>query len=659
MTRFVLCLALFALFLSGCGGPGTMVPLVTDVTSDHSYDIRLGILLPPEIENFQYAGFVASGPCNWPVGAVFAKNVEAVVGPLFPDHFIVDRPEQGKEEADAYLRIVDFWFDQSAIGTWGSTQHGGMSIAWEFIDPQRESALRFVSKGEAEAGSGTGLTTASNTKKMMQEVVGTAFLDAGRRMSNSPDLGRFVGEMKAIREIRQGRLSSFTDLEGNYAWDREFRTTAQGTSALMEAARYGNDALVQSLLDNGEGAEETSKDGMTALTYASMGGHASTVKILLDHGADAARRDRFGNDPLLYALVAGHEPMADLLRAKAGRTGSSDLDRASSEQEMVEAVGSAIDFISWDCLSSWLREELEADYESEWKLREEDFRELPDGAWAKRPGFWGFSYSMNHLSVEEDGPDLLYWLVDHVRYPDRITDRSYPGAVAYGPGMSPPDSVRKREEVRFGFTSQVFWDWRDRTGAGNLLASLFADRSPKLPGPTIRVLDDEGKVLESSFPGALPLEAVAGHWNLVIPLETDPGEIRTDLRTLDEDDVSALENDIGVAYPPGIEAGQAVVRARIAGDPTTRVVVLSSPLGVVLGRDGEAANFYVDYLTDRPVTRTWRAGGEIDVEYEGVRAMSHPDGGRMTVEVRTGPLVKRFTREEGEWRVRTTRGDIL
>ena len=60
-----------------------------------------------------------------------------------------------------------------------------------------------------------------------------------------------------------------------------------GVTALMAAARYGHERMVDLLLQRGAEINKQKSDGFTALMLAAEKGHERVVELLLQHGAEA------------------------------------------------------------------------------------------------------------------------------------------------------------------------------------------------------------------------------------------------------------------------------------------------------------------------------------------------------------------------------------
>jgi outer membrane protein assembly factor BamB len=94
--------------------------------------------------------------------------------------------------------------------------------------------------------------------------------------------------------------------------------TGQGAStdseALRAAARSGDRAQVQRLLDAGVAVDAATRYQQTPLLLAAERGHADVVSLLLSRGANVNQRDSFyGMRPLDVALSGGHLAVARLL----------------------------------------------------------------------------------------------------------------------------------------------------------------------------------------------------------------------------------------------------------------------------------------------------------------------------------------------------------
>lgn len=78
-----------------------------------------------------------------------------------------------------------------------------------------------------------------------------------------------------------------------------------GTTALMEAARYGREACVAALLAGGADPNAVTHSGLPALLLASGAGHAGCVEALLQGGADPNAADKLGSTAAHAAVANG------------------------------------------------------------------------------------------------------------------------------------------------------------------------------------------------------------------------------------------------------------------------------------------------------------------------------------------------------------------
>jgi ankyrin repeat protein len=72
-----------------------------------------------------------------------------------------------------------------------------------------------------------------------------------------------------------------------------------GETALMGAARFGDPATIQLLLDNGADLKARTKTGDTVLMFAIPQGYVDNVKLLLDNGADVNAANKYGQTALI------------------------------------------------------------------------------------------------------------------------------------------------------------------------------------------------------------------------------------------------------------------------------------------------------------------------------------------------------------------------
>jgi ankyrin repeat protein len=89
----------------------------------------------------------------------------------------------------------------------------------------------------------------------------------------------------------------------------------EGLTGLMRCAQMGDGALAttQALLDARAPPDAENANGSVALMYAARGGHEATVKLLLARGANVNRRNARGVSALMAACAEGHEDLARAL----------------------------------------------------------------------------------------------------------------------------------------------------------------------------------------------------------------------------------------------------------------------------------------------------------------------------------------------------------
>ncbi|WP_199436202.1 ankyrin repeat domain-containing protein [Vibrio owensii] len=71
----------------------------------------------------------------------------------------------------------------------------------------------------------------------------------------------------------------------------------------FEAARIGNNEVVDTFVSQGFPIDQRNTQSYTALMVAAYQGHRETVRLLLDSGANACLQDKRGNTALMGALI--------------------------------------------------------------------------------------------------------------------------------------------------------------------------------------------------------------------------------------------------------------------------------------------------------------------------------------------------------------------
>ncbi len=102
-------------------------------------------------------------------------------------------------------------------------------------------------------------------------------------------------------------------------------TTKSGVTPLMIAAWRGQLKIVKALLEKGVQVSPTDSEGQTALMYAAAGGNADVVQMLLDHNAQANAKSKRGTTALSVALD-GKEPAAVAKLRQAVKKSAPSLD---------------------------------------------------------------------------------------------------------------------------------------------------------------------------------------------------------------------------------------------------------------------------------------------------------------------------------------------
>ncbi|HSR52867.1 MAG TPA: PQQ-binding-like beta-propeller repeat protein [Acidobacteriota bacterium] len=110
------------------------------------------------------------------------------------------------------------------------------------------------------------------------------------------------------------------------AWSPLAAQDSNGSEKWFEAARQGDVAELERLLDEGADINAVTRYNSTALHFAADKGHLEAVRFLLEKGADTNITDSFyQTTPLTWALSKGHDDIALLLIEKGAENVSMAL----------------------------------------------------------------------------------------------------------------------------------------------------------------------------------------------------------------------------------------------------------------------------------------------------------------------------------------------
>ena len=82
---------------------------------------------------------------------------------------------------------------------------------------------------------------------------------------------------------------------------------------LLDASIFGDDDVVEKILEKNIDVNIQDDVGNTALILASMEGHTKVVALLLNSDADKSIVNKHGNDALFYARQRNHRNIIKLL----------------------------------------------------------------------------------------------------------------------------------------------------------------------------------------------------------------------------------------------------------------------------------------------------------------------------------------------------------
>jgi ankyrin repeat protein len=105
--------------------------------------------------------------------------------------------------------------------------------------------------------------------------------------------------------------------------------------ALFDAARAGDNTLLERYLSAGAPATMTNAAGDSLLMLAAYHGHAGTVRLILAHGGEANTANDRGQTPLAGAVFKGYTDVAQVL-VEAGADPDAGTPSARAAAQMFE-----------------------------------------------------------------------------------------------------------------------------------------------------------------------------------------------------------------------------------------------------------------------------------------------------------------------------------
>lgn len=99
------------------------------------------------------------------------------------------------------------------------------------------------------------------------------------------------------------------DIEQNF----NHFTQEQKNHRLLEAARKGEIAIAEQLIQNGAEINSKNNFGYTVLIIAADNGHDFIIELLIRHGSEINARDNFGRTALMFAAKNGQMTSLELL----------------------------------------------------------------------------------------------------------------------------------------------------------------------------------------------------------------------------------------------------------------------------------------------------------------------------------------------------------
>ena len=214
-----------------------------------------------------------------------------------------------------------------------------------------------------------------------------SLVSLGARAASVADLAE-AGQWDEVRSL----LSDGADID---------TAQADGSTALLWAAYYGDTEIVRALLAAGANPSVTNRLGMTALAEAATNGNGEIVTLLLDAGADANVALPEGDTPLMLAARSGTLAGVDALLAHGADVNA--VEQFHGETALMWAAGENHPDVVEHLINAGA--EIDAvSYQFEWK----DLKQTGVASYLPRGGLTALLHAARQNSVE-----AARVLVDH------------------------------------------------------------------------------------------------------------------------------------------------------------------------------------------------------------------------------------------------------
>jgi ankyrin repeat protein len=122
------------------------------------------------------------------------------------------------------------------------------------------------------------------------------------------------GDINAVAQANR----HLYQLLGGYLY--RYNVQQSGSSALLWAARHGQEATAQKSLREKANIQATNDDEEAPLLLAAENGHKQVVKLLADKGADVNAQCGYYGNALQVASYRGNEAVVKLLVARGAKS---------------------------------------------------------------------------------------------------------------------------------------------------------------------------------------------------------------------------------------------------------------------------------------------------------------------------------------------------
>ena len=252
----------------------------------------------------------------------FLENRNKLVAEVIPEKHCasqgwqqpIDQPTSSNDQPISWIKQPTSLNDQQTVKIDelinGKIRNGTLNGV-ERLNYEDEVYVKVTHEDEEER-----LKTLKEISDDWNQTTTTATIDEStRHMLADVSRASTRGDLKTIKRLFDDHDESPTSRRRDHLLN--IVDESCGRTALHWASRYGQQPVLEWLVDSGADFDLRDGEGLTALHHAAFYGHGHVAEKLIEVGADVNRRDRRGKTPL-YVAAENSQDVVGVSLLKAG-----------------------------------------------------------------------------------------------------------------------------------------------------------------------------------------------------------------------------------------------------------------------------------------------------------------------------------------------------